>query len=367
MEQRLRIGIVGLGYRGTSTLQRYMMLEEVDIVAIADLSEDALARATEMMREAPRKHEAKVYGGTDGWQRLCRQADIDLVVVCTDWASHAEIALCAMESGRHVAIEVPAATTVADCNRLIQASRRTGRHCTMLENCCYDTFHLGTMEMVRKGLFGELTHLEGAYIHDLRESFANGGNWMARFTLNHAGNPYPTHGIGPVCQLLEAGKADDRLVSLVSMTAPNNVSNTLLRTASGRTVLLQFDERTPRPYSRLQTVCGTKGFAQKYPLMTVQTDECGLLTGSEAEAFVHSFWNEETRQYIQKGTQLGIKNMMNYLMDCRLVSLLLRGERPDITVEDAALWSGIAELTARSASQGGQPVEIPDFRIPQVR
>lgn len=360
MKQRLNVGIVGLGYRGASTLQRYIAMDEVQIVALADKDDEALRKAQEMMKVSEQVDYAHFYPGSEGWKQLCRQTDIDLVIVCTDWESHAEIALQAMECGCHVAIEVPMATTIEDCRRLIRTSRQTGCYCTMLENCCYDTFHLGVMEMVRKGLLGELTHLEGAYIHDLRPNFESGQAWMAQQSSAHGGNPYPTHGIGPVCQLLNAAEGEaDQLVSLVSMTAPNSINNTLLRTRMGKTILLQFDIHTPRPYSRMQTVCGTKGFVQKYPLMTVQTDAHGLLTGKEAEAFVCGFWNEDTRQIIEKGQRLGVQNIMNYLMDCRLVGQLLKDDKPDITVEDAALWSSIAELTALSVLQGGQLVEIP--------
>lgn len=360
-KQELCIGLIGLGQRGLATLRRYAVVEGARVVALADLDAEAVSRGLTIMEQTGQRKPRHLFHGKEGWKGLCQLQDVDLVVVCTDWDSHTPIALRAMEEGHHVAIEVPAATSVADCHRLVEASRQTGRYCTMLENCCYDTFHLGVMEMARRGLFGDICHCEGAYIHDLRDLYSRPGYWMPRLALGHRGNPYPTHGIGPVCQLLEVGGSNDRLVRLVSMSAPNQVNNTLLQTQGGRTVLLQFDERTPRPYSRLQTLCGTRGYAQKYPLPTLQTEEHGLLTGERAEAVVESYWDEPTRRLIDQGRRLGVENTMNYVMDCRLVEALREGRAPDISVEDAALWSCLAELTALSVSRGGQPVEVPHF------
>lgn len=361
METKLNIGIVGLGQRGLATLRRYAAVEEANVVALADLDAEAVSRGLAIMEKTGQTKPTHLFHGREGWKALCSLEDVDLVVICTDWDSHTPIALRAMEEGRHVAIEVPAATSVEDCSRLVEVSHRSGRYCTMLENCCYDTFHLGIMEMARRGLFGDICHCEGAYIHDLRDLYCRPGYWMPRVTRGHRGNPYPTHGIGPVCQLLDIGDPDDRLARLVSMTAPNQVNNTLLQTERGRTVLLQFDERTPRPYSRLQTLCGTKGYAQKYPLPTIQTTEHGLLTGSKAESTVQSYWDDETRRLISLGMAKGVENTMNYVMDCRLVDALRKGLSPDISVEEAALWSCLTELSALSVSRGGQPVEIPTF------
>ena len=348
--KEVRIGLIGLGQRGMATLERYTLIPQARIVAVADLRPDALAT----FASAPLPFE--FYHGEDGWQRLCRRVDIDLVLICTDWATHTPIALYAMQQGRHVAIEVPAATSVEECWQLVDTAKLTGRRCTMLENCCYDTFHLGILPMVRSGRFGELTHAEGAYIHDLRSDHG----WMSYSVSGHGGNPYPTHGLGPVCQLLDIHRGD-RIVSLVSLTGLNKLNDTLLRTERGRTILLQFDERTPRPYSRIQTLCGTRGYAQKYPLPTLQFDGEEPLLGEQAVQYIESQWDEPTRQLIREGQRLEAQNLMNYVMDRRLVDALLTNRPCDISVEDAALWSSITELSEQSALGGGQPVSVPDF------
>mgnify|MGYP002622435600 FL=1 len=355
MKQHINIGLIGLGQRGIATLARYQCIPNARVTAISDLRQTAIDEALRLLPPEERS-KMNIFPSSDGWQQLCQQPDIDIVFICTDWKSHTPIAVHAMQQGKDVAIEVPAATTVEECWQLVETSNHTQRICTMLENCCYDTFHLGLMEMHRRGFFGEITHCEGAYIHDLRADHG----WMSYIVSSHGGNPYPTHGLGPACQLLGIN-GTDRLVSLTSMSSPNKGNSTLLQTALGKTVLLQFDERTPRPYSRLQTLCGTKGYAQKYPLPTLQFDGEEVLLGQQAVERVERYHDEKTRLLIEQGKRLQVSNLMNYIMDCRLMEALRTNRQPDISVFDAALWSSIAELSARSALNGGKVVEIPDF------
>lgn len=356
MENVVRIGLIGLGQRGLATLSRYAVIQGARITALGDLSSAAVEHARQLLSNQGNRH-VKGYMGESQWRQLCQSSDVDLVYLCTDWSSHARMAIYAMQQGKHVAIEVPAAMSVSDCWSLVDTAERTQRHCMMLENCCYDTFHLGLMGMVRNHLFGTLTHCEGAYIHHLD---LDDEGWRARSVLHHIGNPYPTHGLGPACQLLGINHGD-RLTTLVSMTAPNSINNTLIRTRRGRSILLQFDENTPRPYSRLQTLCGTEGFAQKYPLPTLQLGGEEPLYGTQAEEYVHSFQEQTIKNIIEEGRRLGVENTMNYTMDRRLVDALLSDTPLDMTVYDAALWSCITELSAQSVALGSQPVEIPDF------
>lgn len=363
----VRIGFIGLGNRGMATLRRYLVIEGVDIVALCDISPENLSAAGELLAGDGRYHPV-TYGGADGWMELCRNREIDLVYVCTDWLTHAPMACYAMEQGKHVAIEVPAATTVDECWQLVRTSEHTRRHCFMLENCCYDTFHLAVLTMERKGLLGTLTHLEGAYIHDLRDKYDADGpkGWMSRLCGQHKGNPYPTHGIGPVCQLLNIHRGD-RLESLVSLTPATDVphdvciNNTLIRTVKGKTILLQYDVTTPRPYSRMQTVCGTRGFVQKYPRRCIMLDGQPPVKGDSVEPIVERYTEHHLAEIQREGHRLQVPNIMNYTMDRRLIHCLREGLPLDIDVYDAAEWSCIAELSEQSALQGGKPMEIPDF------
>lgn len=354
----LRIGLVGLGQRGLATLSRYRYIPEAQFTAICDRQSQAIDSALKIlaMRGASRPATCA------SWEKMVERDDIDLVYICTDWGTHAPISIGAMKAGKDVAVEVPAAVSVADCLSIVECAASTGRKFTMMENCCYDPFALNTLAIARKGLLGEIRHCEGAYIHDLRRLYAN--KWYGEEARHHIGNPYPTHGIGPICQLLDINRSD-RLVELVSMSAltgnSSAINSTLLRTALGRTIMLQYDVVTPRPYSRLQTVCGSAGYASKYPVATIQLDNREPLTGEVLDEFLAANAHPWVTRYEPEGRRLGVENMMNYIMDRRLVECLIAGVRPDITPADAALWSSIAELTHISASQGSRPVSIPAF------
>ena len=373
----VRIGLVGLGQRGMKTLERYAFIEGAEIRCIADCEETKLQEANQKLRESGRQ-EAATFIGPDAWHDICNHPDIDLVYICTDWSTHCEMAVEAMRKGKHVAVEVPAARTVEECWQLIATAEQTQRHCFMTENCCYDWFALATLEMKRQHLLGRITHCEGAYIHDLRDVFGlkkekslNNSTriWMEKNCAEHGGNPYPTHGIGPIGWLLDLHRGD-RMEYLVSMTAQGNgpddllgkVNSTLIRTHRGVSILLQLDVTTPRPYSRLQTVCATHGFVQKYPVPTLQTEQFPqALTQEAALTEMEKYTTDRVSALWKKGKALGVPNEMNFTMDSRLIYCLRHGLPLDIDVYDAAEWSCLAGLSQLSAQNGSRPIEIPDF------
>lgn len=372
----VRIGFVGLGNRGLATLQRYLVIDGVQISSLCDLRRSNLGKAQELLRSSG-KPEAEEITGHDGWKKLCKQPDIDLIYICTDWLTHTAIATYAMQQGKHVAIEVPAAMSIEECWQLVDTAETTHRHCFMLENCCYDTFALSTLQMHREGMFGDLTHCEGAYIHDLRDRYTadenNGGfheGWIAKFCGKHAGNPYPTHGLGPVCQLLGIHRGDrlDYLVSLSpdirtssSKESGIYINNTLIRTVKGKSILIQYDVTTPRPYSRLQTVCGTRGFIQKYPVQCLMLDGQEAVTGEQLGHLLEHYRHPFEQTYGSDAERLHVPNVMNYMMDRRLIHCLQQGLPLDMDVYDAAEWSCITELSEQSVRGGSIPVKIPDF------
>lgn len=339
----VNIALIGMGQRGRATVERLGAVPAARVLLTCDRDSD--------------------------WHEAVTDPQVDLVWICTPWEWHLCMAVTAMRAGKDVALEVPAAMTVADCRTLVDVSLETGRHCIMLENCCYDTWHLGAREIVRRGLLGRIRHIEGAYAHTVPEG------WMRAHGRRHGGNPYPTHALGPMCQLLPPGDTLDYLVSMSSPVPGDHTNTSLLRSVSGVSMLLHYDISTPRPYSRMQTVCGGLGFLQKYPLPTVHIEsrEGTLeLTGDEAVRYVEDFIPREFRLLIEEGRAKGVPNVMNYMMDRRLLEALerIREERasgstlttmPDMDVRDAALWSSAIELTERSARNGSRPVEFPRF------
>lgn len=391
----VRIGFIGLGHRGDLAVYRYTQIEGIEIKAICDLKQDYIDRAQKTISDN-KLPKAEEYIGEDAWKKLCERDDLDLIYICTDWLNHTPMAVYAMEQGKHVAIEVPAATTVQECWDLVNTAEKTQRHCMMLENCCYDFFELATLNMAQQGVFGELVHAEAAYIHDLRRyNFAGEDDpeyhyanmWRLRFNEKHTGNPYPTHGLGPVCQALNIHRGDkmNYLVSVSSeqfgMTeyakekfgensseakkeyALGDMSTTIIKTEKGKTIMVQHDVTSPRPYSRHHVLSGTKGFAQKYPIMGIALDPDSheFIPKEKMDEMLKQYEHPFVKEIGEKAKQVGGHGGMDYIMDYRLIYCLRNGLPLDQDVYDAAEWSCLVELTEISARNGGKPVEIPDF------
>ncbi len=281
----VRVGFIGLGMRGADAVSRFTHIPGTKITAICDIDSARTANAARPVEEAGMPAPALYFGSEDAWKQLCDRDDIDLVYIATDWLNHAPMALYAMEHGKHTAIEVPAALTLEEIWQLVDASERTRKHCMQLENCVYDFFELNTLNMAQQGLFGEVLHVEGSYIHDLTEFWPlYWNNWRMDYNSKHRGDVYPTHGMGPACQLLDIHRGD-RITSLVAMDtkavgAPDYIEKTtgsrpeefangdhtmsMMKTENGKTILIQHDVVNPRPYSRMYQLTGTKGFANKY-------------------------------------------------------------------------------------------------------
>jgi predicted dehydrogenase len=387
----VHVAFIGVGSRGKGAVRRYTFLEGVKIVALCDVVQEELDQAQEILEGAglPR---ADVYSGPEDWKKVCEREDVDLVYVCTHWDLHTPIAVYAMEQGKHVATEVPAAISIEECWQLVNTAEKTRRHCMQLENCNYDFFELATLNMVRQGLLGEIVHAEGAYIHDLRqpifeEEGAYWDMWRLRHNETRNANLYPTHGFGPICHILNIHRGDkmEYLVSVASdqfgMTefakkkfgedsdygqrdyARGDMNTTLIKTAKGKSIMIQHDVTSPRPYSRIHLLSGTKGFVQKWPVQ-----------GIALEPFAHSFMDQEemeqvladyehpiTKEVGELARKVGGHGGMDFTMDYRLIHCLRNGLPLDQDVYDAAEWSAIIELSEKSIQNQGMPVKVPDF------
>ena len=391
----VRVGFIGLGMRGPGAVKRFTYLDGVEIKALCDLLPDRVAKARKILADRGWP-EAAEYSGEDGWKALCERNDIDLVYICTGWQKHVEMAVYAMRHGKHVAIEVPAATSVKECWELVDVAEQRQRHCMMLENCVYDFFEMTVLNMAQQGLFGEILHVEGGYIHNLDEFWDRyQGNWRLAFNQEHKGDVYATHGLGPACQVLDIHRGD-RMTRLVSMEtvsvngaatakklmdadtfANGDHTVTMIQTARGRSILLQHNVYTPRPYSREYQITGTKGFANKYPSEGFAFNDpdrvkSGLADHEDLSG--HSFVSEETKKMLMekyrhpitaeieaRAREVGGHGGMDFIMDYRLVYCLRNGLPLDQDVYDAAEWSCIGDLSAASIENGNMPVEFPDF------
>ena len=273
----VRVGFVGLGMRGPWAVMRFANIPGVEIVALCDFEEKRAEGCQKYMREkglAP----AKVYYGEKGYEELCKSPDVDLVYVATDWDHHFPVAKCALENGKHTAIEVPSAMNLDECWSLIDLSEKTRKHCMILENCCYDWFEINTLNMAQNGVFGEILRAQGAYIHNLEpywdEYWKKDENdklgWRLEFNMKHRGDVYATHGLGPVAQALDIHRGD-RMKTLVAMDTKSvngkalaeerlgtkvdfrngDHTTTLIRTENGKVIEIQHCVMTHQPYNRL--------------------------------------------------------------------------------------------------------------------
>ncbi len=393
--ENVRVGFIGLGMRGPSAVHRFTYLDNVEIKALCDLLPENVEKSQQILKNRSLPT-ASGYSGEEGWKELCQRDDIDLVYICTPWQKHVEMAVYAMEHGKHVAVEVPAATSLDECWALVNTAEKTQRHCMMLENCVYDFFELTTLNMAKHGLFGELLHAEGAYIHNLDPFWeAYQGNWRLAFNQAHRGDVYATHGLGPVCQLFDIHRGD-KMNYLVSMDTKSvnglktakklmnadtfanaDHTHTLIKTEQGRTIELQHNVYTPRPYNRLYQVTGSEGFANKYPIEGFVFEPKNLAESGVAnheDLSAHSFIPETARLQLMeqykhpialeiedKAKEVGGHGGMDFIMDYRLIYCLHHGLPLDQDVYDAAEWSCIGALTAMSLEHNSAPVAVPDF------
>lgn len=397
----VRVGFIGLGMRGPGAVQRFTHIPGVEINALADLHADRVERTQGILTKAGLPEAAGYSGSADAWKELCERDDIDLVYIVTDWKTHAEMATYAMEQGKHVAVEVPGAMTMDEIWQLIETSERTRKHCMMLENCVYDFFELTSLNMAQQGVFGEILHAEGAYIHNLADFWdAYEGDWRLAYNKEFRGDVYATHGMGPACQALDIHRGDKMNILVAMDTKPVNIPQyliekrgvskeeaydfengqhtmTMIRTEKGKTIHIQHDVASPRPYSRMYQLSGTKGFANKYPtpgfaLEASQVDES--VTPNHEDLNSHGFVSAEVRQALmnkykhpihveleEKAKQVGGHGGMDFIMDYRLIYCLQNGLPLDMDVYDLAEWSCLAELGRISIENNSAPVAVPDF------
>jgi len=393
----VRVGFIGLGMRGPDAVDRFAHIPDTKIVALCDIDSAKVARSQQILSRNGRPEAAGYYGSEDAWKQLVERPDIDLVYIATDWATHTPMALYSMEQGKHAAIEVPAATSLDEIWDLVNTSERTRRHCMMLENCVYDFVEMNTLNMAQQGLFGDIMHVEGAYLHDLTEFWPEyWNNWRLEFNRTHKGDIYPTHGMGPAAQLLDLHRGD-RMTTLVAMDtkavngpkvwkeqvgdsvefAQGDHTTTLIRTANGKTIEIQHDVLNPRPYSRAYELTGTKGYAAKYPVegysfMPEKMDSTAIpdyqnlsahatLTPDQQKALLEKYTHPIIREVGDYARTVGGHGGMDYIMDYRLVYCLHNGLPLDMDVYDMAEWCSLGPLGAISIENGYAPVEVPDF------
>lgn len=396
--EKVRLGLVGIGDRGIQVIERMSFIEGVEITALCDTRQAAIDGGQDLLK-LKKLPKAKEYTGSDfAFNDLCESGIVDLVYIATPWEWHVPIAVAAMKGDKHTAVEVSVAKTLDECWEMVEVSEQTKKHCVILENCCYDFFELLTLNMVRQGVFGDLIHGEGAYIHDLdhwhftvpqedkpKGDGAYNGMWRLKENKRKA-NVYPTHGFGPICQAMNINRGDclDYLSAIMSddftlkkrikeMAAQDpffekfvgldmrgNMDIQMIRTIKGKTILIQHDISSPRPYSRLHMLSGTKCFAQKWPLQHIAFGH-NIVNETEMKRLEEKYVPEIVKRIGDLAKQVGGHGGMDFIMDWRLIDCLRNGLPMDMDVYDAATWSCITPLSEWSIANKSKPIDIPDF------
>jgi predicted dehydrogenase len=389
--QLVRIAIIGLGQRGPGHLNIMSKIEGTEIKALCDIRPEKAEAAKKTL--AGTRHNPLVFTGPEDWKRICERDDIDLVIITTPWYMHAAMAVYAMSHGKHVASEVPAAGTIEECWQLVETAEQTKKHCQMMENNSYMWFQALTLNMARQGFFGDVVHADCAYnTSKMNNNFSRTlywDMWWLKLYGSRHGNIYPTHGLGPVSQIMNINRGDkfEFLVSVESndfmMKAKaqelaatddffkpfadksyrGNMSITTIRTTMGRTIMLQHDATTPSPHNLFHGIYGTKGAALYDP------QPPKLAVGKHAWVSQEEF-NALKQKYTPKITLLmsELAQQMNaghggsdLLEDWRLIDCLRNGLPLDQDVYDAAAWSSIVPLSQWSVLNQSNSIAVPDF------
>ena len=398
---KVRAAFIGLGSRGEGHLKFFAGLPGTEVVALSDLYQDnvkeKLTMVNQLTNASSDSNIVSYWGDENRWKTMLKEVKPDVVFISTNWNNHAPMAIECMKQGAHALVEVPLGVTVKELWEIVNTSERTQKHCMMMENVNYGRTELMYLNMCRQGIIGELLHAEAAYIHELRRQMnqveQGTGSWRTHHYANGKGNLYPTHGLGPVAQYMSLARQDDNFKSLVSFSSPalgrklyaeknypadhkwnqldyqnGDINTSIIKTAKGRTIMVQWDETSPRPYTRLNLIQGTKGALAGYPTRValeggvegITKDHHHWVEGEQLDKIYEKYDHPLYKRLNQQSKDSGHGGMDGIMM-FRIVECLQKGLPLDQNVYEGAFWSAVTELSGKSVEQGGAPQQFPDF------
>ena len=404
----IKAAFIGVGARGTGHAKQIATINGTEVVAICDLYKDLAERSKNNCTEigkGQRHKNIKLYSGSENdWITMLDEVKPDIVFISTNWDTHAPMAIESMKKNAHAFVEVPIATTIEDMWRIIDTSEKTKKHCMMMENVNYGRDELMFLNMCRKGLIGDFLHAEASYIHSLRfqmdEQKRGTGSWRTYHYANGKGNLYPTHGLGPVAQYMNLSRKDDNFSKLVSYSSPalgrklyankkypkdhkwnklnfknGDINTSLIKTELGRTIMVQWDETSPRPYSRHNLIQGTQGTLAGFPTRVAFDNESNIKNNISDESVDYHSWTKgkdleklyekyDHPLYIRLGNlakKMGGHGGMDFIMRYRIIECLREGLPLDQNVYEGCFWSAVGPLSGKSVKEDGLPQKFPDF------
>jgi hypothetical protein len=389
--QRVRIGLIGLGNRGMGMLSGWAAVPGAVVTAVCDVRADRARRAADRLVALgkPRPAESTDYRAVTG------SGDVDLVYVATPWEFHYQQGKAALVGGKHVGVELPIATELAELWDLVDTSERTRKHLWLMENCSYGRNELAMLKMAHEGLFGEITNGHGGYLHDLRELLFSDtyytDAWRRKWHTRSIAQFYPMHGLAPIAACMDINRGDRFTMLSATATEPKgladyrerNIPRThpswnetyvngdlitcMIDTAKGRVIRAVHDVSSPRPYSRVNSLAGSRGIVEDYAGVGttgartyLEPDHGGHSWRDFApyrQTFDHWLWKKIGDDAANNGGHGG----MDYVLQWRIVQQMRAGLVPDIDVYDSAAWCAPFPLSVQSLRAGGRPVPVPDF------
>jgi len=395
----IKAAFVGLGARGPGHLKNYATLENTKVVALCDLYNDNVEREQKRLQSYnSNSKDVKLYWGDENkWKVMLKEVKPDIVFISTNWKNHAPMVIQSMKDGAHAFCEVPLAITTQEMWDIVNTSEKTQKHCMMMENVNYGREELMYLNMCRKGVIGQLLHAEAAYIHELRfqmfEESRGTGSWRTHHYANGKGNLYPTHGLGPVAQYMNIARKDDNFRSIVSYSTPSvgrqlyaaknfdidhkwnklnyqngDLNTSIIKTNQGRTILVQWDETSPRPYTRHNLILGSKGALAGFPTRIaleggfdgISKDHHSWIKGKDLKSLYEKYDHPLYKRLNSKTKKSGHGGMDGIMM-YRIVECLKNGLPLDQNVYEGCFWSAVTPLSAKSIDEDGMPQQFPDF------
>ena len=395
----IKAAFIGLGARGPGHLKNFATLENTKVVALCDLYNDNVEREQNRLQSYnSNSSDVKLYWGDENkWKVMLKEVKPDIVFISTNWKNHAPMVIQSMKDGAHAFCEVPLAITTQEMWDIVNTSEKTQKHCMMMENVNYGREELMYLNMCRKGVIGQLLHAEAAYIHELRfqmfEETRGTGSWRTHHYANGKGNLYPTHGLGPVAQYMNIARKDDNFRSIVSYSTPSvgrqlyaaknfdndhkwnklnyqngDLNTSIIKTNQGRTILVQWDETSPRPYTRHNLILGSKGALAGFPTRIaleggfdgISKDHHSWIKGKDLKSLYEKYDHPLYKRLNSKTKKSGHGGMDGIMM-YRIVECLKNGLPLDQNVYEGCFWSAVTPLSAKSIDEDGMPQQFPDF------
>lgn len=402
-EKKVRLGFIGVGLRGRNHVEQALFRSDVEINAICDINQTELDKTLSLIKSQNRKEPAVYKNGEHDFENMVKRDDLDGIIIATPWEWHVPMAIASMKAGKYTAVEVSATVTLQESWDLVNTFEKTGSHCMILENVCYRRDVMAVLNMVRQKMFGDLLHTQCGYQHDLREVKFNDGKryygggvefgekaisearWRTQHSVDRNGDLYPTHGLGPVAEMLNINRGN-RFLYLTAMATksmglhnyivknggedhPNakvkfklgDVVTTNIKCVNGETITITHDTNGPRPYSLGFRVQGTNG-------LWMNDGNHIYLEGISKKAHTWDDFKEYQEKYdhpLWKTHAQSAENAghggIDFFVIRAFIESIKRNVAPPIDVYDAAVWSAISPLSEESIAKGSAPVKIPDF------